>query len=413
MPALSHDASSMPSRGEGWRVLAATTWVQVLCSGAMLLVPTLAPQVAASLGVATGLVGLQVSLLYGVAMLASLQSAVVARRLGGCRASQLAMGLVLGGCLLALVGTPWGLLATTLLLGLAYGLTSPAAAELLTRFTPPERRNLIFSIKQTGVPLGGVLAGLLAPPLASRWDWQGAFLAVGGASLATLLLLQARRAFWDATRDPSVRMQRAGSLAVLWHQPSMRWLGATGFCLSAAQLSLLSFAVAYLVESLLLSLVAAGAVVSLVHLAGVSGRLGWGALADRLGASMPVLFGLATVIAGVFLLLALLGGLLPAWLAITLLVVAGATSVGWNGVYLAEVARRAEPGEVGEATAAVLVLTYMGVLVGPALFSLLLWLTGSYAVGFLLPALTGALAIVCLLRSMRSDCGKALASRAR
>ena len=112
-------------------------------------------------------------------------------------------------------------------------------------------------------------------------------------------------------------------------------------------------------------------------------------------------------------LLALLGGLLPAWLAITLLVVAGATSVGWNGVYLAEVARRAEPGEVGEATAAVLVLTYMGVLVGPALFSLLLWLTGSYAVGFLLPALTGALAIVCLLRSMRSDCGKALASRAR
>ncbi|MGM1052729.1 MAG: MFS transporter [Pseudomonadota bacterium] len=186
-------------RQEGWRVLAVTTWVQVLCSGGMLLVPTLAPQVAAAFGVPTGWVGLQVSLLYGVAMLTSLQSAVLARRLGGCRASQLAIALVMVGCALALIGSPLALLATTLMLGLAYGITSPAAAELLTRFTSPERRNLVFSIKQTGVPLGGVLAGLLAPPLAAYWNWQAAFLAVSGASLATLLLLQPQRAHWDAT----------------------------------------------------------------------------------------------------------------------------------------------------------------------------------------------------------------------
>jgi predicted MFS family arabinose efflux permease len=391
------------SRVEGWRVLAATTWVQVLCSGGMLLVPTLAPQVAAAFGIPTGWVGLQVSLLYGVAMLASLQSAVLARRLGGCRASQMAMALVMGGCALALIGTPLALLATTLLLGLAYGLTSPAAAELLSRFTPPERRNLVYSIKQTGVPLGGVLAGLMAPPLAAIWNWQAAFLAVGAACLATLLLLQPRRSRWDASRDASVRMQGAGSLGVLRRYPAMRWLGATGFCLSAAQLSLLSFAVAYMVEELLLSLVLAGAVVSLVHVAGVTGRLVWGALADRLGGSLPVLFGLAGVIAVIFFLLAVLGTAVPTWVTLTLMVLAGGTAVAWNGVYLGEVARRCEPGEVGEATAAVLVLTYMGVLVGPALFSLIVWLTDSYAVGFLLPTVTGALAVFCLLRCVRSD----------
>ncbi|WP_372609422.1 MFS transporter [Halomonas sp.] len=402
-PPASSNHHAMTARREGLVVLLATTWVQVLCSAGMLLLPTLAPQVAAALGVPTGLVGLQVSLLYGVAMLASLQSAVVSRRLGGCRASQLAMALVLGGCLLALVGTLLGLFATTLLLGMAYGMTNPAAAHLLARFTPPERRNLVFSIKQTGVPLGGVLTGLLAPPLAAYWNWQAAFLAVGAACLATLLLLQPRRARWDATRDPTARMQRAGSLAVLKRDPAMRWLGATGFCLSAAQLSLLSFAVAFMVEELLLTLVMAGAIVSLVHVAGVSGRLAWGALADRLGGSLPMLFGLAGVIATVFLLLALLGTLVPTWLTITLMVVAGATAVGWNGVYLAEVARRCRPSEVGEATAAVLVLTYMGVLVGPALFSLIVWLTGSYAVGFLLPAMTGSMAIVCLLKYARAD----------
>lgn len=82
MSASPPDALSLHVRGEGWRVLAATTWVQVLCSGGMLLVPTLAPQVAAAFGIPTGWVGLQVSLLYGVAMLASLQSAVLSRRLG-------------------------------------------------------------------------------------------------------------------------------------------------------------------------------------------------------------------------------------------------------------------------------------------------------------------------------------------
>ncbi|MCE9663063.1 MFS transporter [Halomonas sp. M5N1S17] len=392
-----------PEWGEGLVVLLAATWVQVLCSAGMLLVPTLAPQIAAAFGVPTGWVGLQVSLLYGVAMLTSLQSAVLARRLGGCRASQLAIALVMGGCALALIGTPLALLGTTLMLGLAYGITSPAAAELLSRFTPPERRNLVYSIKQTGVPLGGVLAGLMAPPLAAYWNWQAAFLAVGAASLATLLLLQPRRSRWDASRDASVRMQGAGSLDVLRRSRAMRWLGATGFCLSAAQLSLLSFAVAFMVEELLLSLVMAGAVVSLVHVAGVSGRLAWGALADRLGGSLPVLFGLAGVISVLFFLLAVLGTVVPTWLTIALMVVAGATAVGWNGVYLGEVARRCQPGEVGEATAAVLVLTYMGVLVGPALFSLIVWLTGSYAVGFLLPTLTGALAVFCLLNCVRSD----------
>ncbi|MCC5881947.1 MAG: MFS transporter [Halomonas sp.] len=403
MPASSPAASPSSPRAEGWWVLAATTWVQVLCSGGMLLVPTLAPQVAAHFGVPTRWVGFQVSLLYGIAMLASLQSAAVARRLGGCRASQVAMALVMAGCMLALLGTPLALLSTTLLLGLAYGLTSPAAAELLSRFTPAERRNLIYSIKQTGVPLGGVLAGLMAPPLAAHWNWQAAFLAIGVACLMTLMLLQWRRSFWDASRDAAVRMQGVGSLEVLRRHRPMRWLGAAGFCLSAAQLSLLSFSVAFLVEELLLSLVLAGAVVSLVHMAGVTGRVAWGALADRMGGSLAVLLGLSGAILVVFMLLALLGLVLPIWMVVVLMVVAGATAVGWNGVYLAEVARRCQPGEVAEATAAVLVPTYMGVLVGPALFTLIVWLTGSYSVSFLLPMVSGALALFCLLRCARVD----------
>ncbi|SDL09588.1 Predicted arabinose efflux permease, MFS family [Franzmannia pantelleriensis] len=387
--------------GEGKTVLLATTWVQTLCSAAMLLVPTLAPQIAAAFGLPTGLVGLQVSLLYGVAMLVSLQAGVVARRLGACRASQLAMLVITLGCAVALLQTPLSLFATTLLLGVAYGMTNPAAAQLLARYTPAPHRNMVYSIKQTGVPLGGILAGIAAPPLTQAWSWHVSFLLLGCMSVLTALWLQSRQPRWDRHGEAATSGKGNGSLALLYRRRSLRWMGLAGFCLAAAQLSLISFAVAFMVEELTITLVMAGIVVSVMHAAGVAGRLGWGFMADRLGASLPVLIGLSIGIAVLFSLLALTGTHLPQWLVVVLLVLAGATAIGWNGVYLAEVARTSVTAEVSEATAAVLVLTYMGVLAGPACVALLVWLSGSYAISLLLPALAAVMAVFCLRRCGR------------
>jgi hypothetical protein len=69
------------------------------------------------------------------------------------------------------------------------------------------------------------------------------------------------------------------------------------------------------------------------------------------------------------------------------LFVFGATALGWNGVYLAEVARQAPPGMAGVATGGTLAITFFGVMLGPPMFGGLAGLFGSYRVGF------GALAI--------------------
>ncbi len=377
--------------------LVATTWVQAVASAAMLLVPTLAPQIAAALGVATGLVGLQVSLLYGFAMLTSMQAGVLVRRRGACRTSQYALLLVVCGCVVALASTALALLLTTVLLGLAYGMTNPSAAQLLARFTPPRHRNVVYSIKQTGVPLGGILAALAAPPLAQALGWQAAFLALAVVAGGTTLLLQVRREAWDSDRDPAARGRGLGSLGVLIQRREILWLGMMGFCLAAVQMSLLSFAVAFMVEELLISLVIAGVIMSVVHAAGVIGRIGWGLLADRLGRSLPLLHGLAVAMGILFLAIAFLGSETPRWLVVTVLVAAGATAIGWNGVFLAEVARRSPHAEVGEATGAALVLTYLGVLAGPAMVGLLLALGAGYGSAFLLPAAFSAAAVLSLL----------------
>ena len=60
----------------------------------------------------------------------------------------------------------------------------------------------------------------------------------------------------------------------------------------------------------------------------------------------------------------------------------GASAIGWNGVYLAEVARRAPQGMASMATGGTLAFTFLGVVVGPPMFGALSGLFGSYRAGF-------------------------------
>jgi hypothetical protein len=75
----------------------------------------------------------------------------------------------------------------------------------------------------------------------------------------------------------------------------------------------------------------------------------------------------------------------PAWPSAALFLFAaafGASAVGWNGVLLAEVARSAPSGKAGPATGGVLFFTYLGVVVTPPLFNLVLSLGGSYSIAY-------------------------------
>lgn len=65
----------------------------------------------------------------------------------------------------------------------------------------------------------------------------------------------------------------------------------------------------------------------------------------------------------------------------------GASAVGWNGVFLAEVARIAPPGKVGVVTGGVMLFTFSGSVLGPPTFGAILAFTGSYTLGFLFIAL--------------------------
>jgi len=386
-------------------VVAVTTVVQVVVTMCSVIPAAIAPELARAFAVPTSLIGVQVSLIYLGAMATSLVSGVLIRRWGALRTNQ--AGLAFSGVGVALMATPslFILAIGSVLTGFGYGLTNPAASHLLMRVTQPKTRNLVFSLKQTGVPLGGVAAGLTAPTLALVFGWQWALLAGAALALALLAIIQPFRRRWDQDRDPSValRSNPAGDLRLVWRHPVLSRMSLVGFCYSAVQLSLTTFAVTMLVEELDFGLVEAGVVLSVLLVAGATGRLVWGGVADHLGDGNRVLMltGLVAAAGGALTVL-LSAGAAPA-VVYGVLILFGVSAIGWNGVFMAEVARLAPEGQIGSATGGVMVSTYAGVLVGPVTFAGAFALVGEYTASFGLCAavsLAGATLMLAARRGM-------------
>lgn len=374
-------------------VLAATTLAQVASVMGTAVFPVIAPRLAAEMGVAPATIGYQISLVYGVAALASPFMSFAVVRWGACRATQVGLSFCVAGMALALSSSIAALAVTSVLLGLAMTLMTPASGHLLFRFTPTQNRNLIFSIKQTGVPLGWMAMALAAPAITVAFGWRWAVAVVLVVALGVGIALQRVRARWDDDRRPDAPVSanpRAG-LALLWRQPVLRWLSIASLFLTFVQMCVATFLVTMLVDELGYSLVTAGVLLSVLQGAGVGGRILWGWLADRSGDSLGLLQKIAMTMTACCIATAFLGTDWPTALIAALLLAFGAAAVGWNGLFLAEIARCSPRGMVSVATSAAMMWNFGGILIGPALFATVFKWNGSYAMTY------GWLSIVALL----------------
>ena len=385
-----------PTPPSAWWSLTVTTAIQAMVSMALLTLPAMAPAVARALAVPSTLVGAYVALCYFAAMLSSLVGGTLVRRLGAIRVSQLGLGLCAVG--LALCALPWlpAVALGALCIGAGYGPITPASSHLLALTTPAHRMSLVFSIKQTGVPAGGMLAGALVPGLSLWLGWQGTLLAVAGVCALCAALAQPLRAALDADRQPAQPLALQAlfkPIGMVLGHPSLRALAACSFLFSAVQVSTTAYMVTYLNESLGMTLLAAGAALSVSQLAGVVGRIAWGAVADRGVGPRNTLMLLATLMIVGSVLTALLQPQWPTLLIWAIVALLGASAIGWNGVYLATVARQAPPGQAGVATGGTLLFTFMGVVCGSPAFGALAGASGSYRIAFAALALPAALAL--------------------
>lgn len=384
-----------------WLPLFATLFIQAMVAMALLTLPVMAPVAAKALEVSPALVGVYVAITYAGAMFASLTSGTTVSRLGPIRVSQ--WGLVLCAAGLCLCAVPWlpaiGLGA--LLIGLGYGPITPASSQILARTTPPEQMALVFSIKQTGVPVGAMMAGAIVPTLMMGIGWQWSLAVVALACLASALLSQVMREDLDDLRQANLPFQM-GTLTsplrmVLGHR-ALTTMAACSFMFSMVQMSLTTYLVTYLHDDLTYGMVSAGLLLSVTQMGGIGGRIAWGMVADRWMGAQKTLALLACLMATSALATALLLPVIPPWGVWGILLVFGASAIGWNGVYLAEVARQAPKGKASMATGGTLTFTFLGVVIGPPLFGALSSAFGTYRAGFLALVVTSGLCAWVLYR---------------
>jgi MFS family permease len=368
-----------------WWPLLLTLVIQAMVAMALLTLPVMAPVVAQALDVSPALVGLYVSVTYAGAMLATLMGGATVARMGAIRVSQ--WGLLLCALGLLLCAVPWlpAMVLGAVFIGLGYGPITPASSHLLARTTPKHQMSLVFSIKQTGVPLGSMLAGAVVPPLALLIHWQLSMVFVAVLCLVCAWVSQALRAELDSDRQAGSAIHW-GSLIepirlVVAHR-ALFTMACCSFMFSMVQLSLTTYLVTFLHDDLSYGLVAAGLALSVTQLGGIGGRVVWGYVADRWLGARRMLLLLASMMALGALASAFLTADTPQSVVIGILVTFGASAIGWNGVYLAEVARRAPAGMASMATGGTLAFTFLGVVLGPPMFGALSGLFGTYRAGF-------------------------------
>ena len=367
--------------------LLVTLAVQIQASLIVFTPPILAPDAQQDIGVSAAAVGLVTALIYLASVPSALISGLLVSRIGAIRVSQLCVLFASTGIILISTGDPLIIVIGALVVGIGYGAVTPSSSTVLADQAPKNVRSLIFSIKQSGVPIGGAIAGTLVPFLMYRFGWREAAIITGLIGFFVIVLAQLIQKKIDRPTLRSPELPQSLSLIkpikFVFADRKLRELAVSSFAFSGMQMSLGSYLVVMLTEQAQLTVAVAGYALSVAMIAGVIGRLFWGGLADY-GISPRRVLGFLGFLMG---LSASAICFVNSEFSITLVYVLafffGASAVGWNGVYIAEVARIAPKGQTGMATGGSLAMTYSGVVLLPTSFWLIYLITNSYIWGFL------------------------------
>jgi MFS family permease len=362
----------------------------------------LAPAIIAELQIDPSWLGVYVGIIAAVSLTVQAGCGSIIIRYGALRVSQ--VSLLLTGLGLALAAP--GLITFMVLSAIAIGASAsstPASSHLLGRYSPEKYAPLVFSIKQTAVPVGLLSAGLIGPLLTELYSWRDALLIIAAASMVFVVLLNLARAEFDSDKDITRKFHLSdlkGTVLLVLRTHELRGLAFGCFAFVGLQATFTAYFVIYLTE-IGYSLVEAGTIFSVATAVAIPGRIFWGWLSSSY-IQPRVMLGLLAL--SMFIANGFTSAFDADWETWQITLVAAAISAtvfSWHGVTLAEAARLAPASMRGAVTGGVLCFGQCGGLVLPLLYSLLLGLTGSYQIGFLVCALPALLVGMALLYRAR------------
>lgn len=336
-------------------------------------------QLRDDIGIGETAFGLAIAFFFASATLFSAVMGHFTERLGPVRALRIGVSLA-GAVALAIVffADDFAVLALLLAVGgVANAINQPAANLLLANQLPSGRLGFAVGVKQSGMPAATLIGGLTVPTLATTVSWQAAYLPAAGLAAVTLAML-APVAHEPSTLDLDQRSisRERGELDT--PTPVLLRL-ATGMIFGAAAAAGLASFLVSSAEEAGVSAGVAGLTLSLGSACGIAVRLLIGHDADRRPArDLPIVAALLTAGAGAFGLLAVHDPL------VTVLATPLAFGAGWAWPGRFNLAvMRANPAAPARATGLTQTGTYLGALIGPIGFGLVVEASG-YTTAWLL-----------------------------
>jgi MFS family permease len=348
------------------------------------------------------LIGYYTGLLYFCSSLGQLSCGGFILRFGAVRMSQVSLVMMGFALMLGYFGHVAAFALGAMAIGIGSSVSTPASSHLLARYSPPKYAPLIFSVKQTGVPVGGLMAGLLVPFLLGWLDWRGAFLFCGIMCLVFGVMLQPIRERFDADRQPSQSLKPGfiwQNLKLVFSTPSLRDLAIGMFCFVGLQGLFGSYFVTYATETMGRPLETANYFFSIAMTTAIGARILWGWIGSSLLPARRLISYLAFVMAVAAAGMGWLGKAPASDLFIILVAILYCISaISWHGLMLAEIARLAPAGRVGPVTGASLACAGAGMMSYPMIYALLVKFTGDHSLGFFIAAVPALLMSVKLFQ---------------
>lgn len=236
------------------------------------------------------------------------------------------LGVGLGGCAAFLAAAAYApsfgwLVAFLALAGASGASVNSASGRAVMHWFAPSQRGLALGIRQTAIPAGGLLAALVMPHLGVR---SGLLFLAGFCLLAGIAGVLAVRER-DETELPAEAVEWTLRDRRLWE------LSAAGGLYLITQVAIIGFVVLFLHDQRHVSAASAAAVLAAIQVGAAILRIGAGRWSDVLGSrAIPLRrLGVATAVATAAVT-ALTGASL--WILVPAFVVAGALSMSWNGL---------------------------------------------------------------------------------
>lgn len=362
MIAARDGATLRPSLGPA---LVAMTLLQAIIALAVFAPGVVAPRT----GLAPEALGAFVAAVFGVGMVSSWHAGSLVARWGPMRLGALCcLAVALGMAACAGPGVA-ALMCGGVLVGLAFGPDTPASSALLGELTPPSRRPLVFSVRQTGNQIGAIAGSLTLPTLAIAVDPRWCYALVAAVALGVFGVFAALGPRYAIAARATPRLSMRSAWELLSAKPLLLRLAIAAMAFGALQLCLNAFFVTMAVREWGVEHVTAGATLAVAQFGGLLGRLGWGWAASNIWSPRIVLVGVGAAMAALAIALGMAGALLHPIALAALAAALGLTASGWNGVFVAEVARLAPRGRIAETTGAAMTAAYAGLLAGPFLIA--------------------------------------------